>query len=269
MATDRRAAIAIREALSVNIAARLSSLDVYDEIDSTNSALLRLSPAQPGRFRACLADYQYSGRGRREREWVAGPGDCLCLSVSATTDATAVRPALSLCVGVQVVRQLEALGIDDVGLKWPNDIVHGGGKLGGILIELHQRGAQAHLVVGIGLNLGVRDVQRQQVSADGGLTPVGLQEITGDETPGREQLAAAMITAIIESAGLLEHGDDRGWRADWERFDVLRGREVDVVDSNGRFRGIVETIDEEGALLVSDGEYKHRLVAADVSVRPS
>ena len=109
-----------------------------------------------------VTDRQTAGRGSRGRTWLASPEASLTFSLLWRFDGGLERMSgLSLAVGLAVVEALEACGASGVKLKWPNDILHDGGKLGGILVELHNEvrsdnygeANAAMAVIGIGLNL--------------------------------------------------------------------------------------------------------------------
>src|ERR1700740_279764 len=106
---------------------------------STNSVLL----AEKGLARPVLlvADQQTAGRGRRGRRWPAAPGGGLTLSLAlAMLRHRRELAALPLVAGVAVARALHALGVTRAALKWPNDILVDGAKLGGILVETKSNG---------------------------------------------------------------------------------------------------------------------------------
>src|SRR5262245_2998906 len=135
---------------------------------STNSELLRESPAAPVLL---VAGEQTAGRGRRGRRWHSAPGAGLTFSLSRRVRRPARElAALSLVTGVAVARALRGLGVP-VELKWPNDLVAGGAKLGGILVETRAAGRDTLAVFGIGINcrgaeeLG-RRLRRQVASLD-------------------------------------------------------------------------------------------------------
>ena len=112
---------------------RLDILEVFAEIGSTNNYLLDQPAPLPGRIRVAVAQRQTAGRGRLERPWHSLESSGLCLSMSYTF---ASRPemisCLTLATGVSLIGSLEKLGADGLGLKWPNDLMFNGGKLGGI-----------------------------------------------------------------------------------------------------------------------------------------
>ena len=125
---------AIRSGLPASDAAGLASCEVAWEIDSTNAELLRRH-ATAG-VQVLLAESQTAGRGRRGRAWASPLAAHLYLSLQRRFDGgVAALSGLSIAVGVAAAEALRALGFAQVGLKWPNDLLAGDRKLGGILIE--------------------------------------------------------------------------------------------------------------------------------------
>lgn len=186
-----------------------------------------------------LAERQTAGRGRQGRRWVAGPG---ALLVSAVLPVRRPPDGASLAAGIAVAEVLSDLGIR-AGLKWPNDILLSGRKLGGILVEL--RGDLA--VVGIGLNVN-------NPCRDTGEAPnaTSLAEARNDPVD-REALFLALLTGLDRVwATWTAHGFGP-LRSRWNALDLTRGRPVRVGD---RLEGIASGVDESAALLVRlpDGE---------------
>jgi hypothetical protein len=130
-------------------------LEIIDRCESTSTLLLDRSPAgRPVRQRGRSARRQTAGRGRRGRGWLSAPADSLTFSLLWRFPPGLPAPAgLSLAAGVAVARALEGLGAAGIGLKWPNDILADGAKLGGILVETVTAGGCHIAVIGIGLNL--------------------------------------------------------------------------------------------------------------------
>src|SRR5438874_613698 len=122
---------------------------MVDRCGSTNAVLL--AEGKPDVL--LVAEEQTAGRGRRGRRWYSAPGAGVTFSLSAAIRRPAREFAgLSLVAGVGAARALRALGVAQAALKWPNDLVVGGAKLGGILVETRSHGRATHAVIGIGLN---------------------------------------------------------------------------------------------------------------------
>ena len=257
----------IRARLPDDARARLRRLEVHESLDSTNDRLLAVENLPPGHCDACLAEFQSAGRGRRGRRWVAPFASGLCLSVGwKFCDAPADLSALSLAAGVAVLRALGRLGVTGLALKWPNDIVRGDGKLGGILIDLRGDAAgPAYAVVGVGINVRLPTPAREQLAAEG----VDALDLASFGTPpSRNALAAALIAEL--SAALMEYGA-RGFAAfaqDWQAADALAGRSVAVLLGGGILEGRARGVGADGALLLEADGNLRRIVSGEVSVRP-
>jgi BirA family biotin operon repressor/biotin-[acetyl-CoA-carboxylase] ligase len=172
---------------------------------------------------------------------------------------------LSLAVGVAVARALASAGVADVQLKWPNDLLHAGRKLGGILIELHADAPQSSAaVIGIGLNVRlhatVRDAIAQAVTDIASLSK---------QVPQRNRLLAATLT---ELAQVLEQFAERGFaasRQEWMARHAHQGKPVTLSSADGStVAGRAAGVAEDGALLVETARGLERFVSGEVSLRP-
>ena len=115
----------------------ISQLELHQQMESTNGYLLAQPPGELSSGHICLAEEQTEGRGRRGRSWVSPFGSSIYLSIFwSYPSGPAHLSALSLAAGVAVVDGLKALGVAQVGLKWPNDILWDGRKLAGLLLEV-------------------------------------------------------------------------------------------------------------------------------------
>lgn len=248
--------------------AAFASIEVVDAIDSTNSELLRRRTPERGTV-ALFADTQHGGRGRQGRAWASPPGANLYLSLARTFDGNVARiGGLSLVVGVAIAEALRAIGAIEVDLKWPNDLVvddaHGVlRKLGGILIEGGLQDGRPRAVVGIGLN--VRMPAEAGHVIDQPWTDLQAQVDGG--APGREVVAAALLTSLAEA---LDRFDAEGLAPFLPRFDALdalRDAQIDAVIAGRTVTGVAAGIGGDGALLLRTADGMQPLYAGEVSVR--
>ena len=258
---------AIRDALPQWAAGRLRNLEVHEELSSTSDHLLAVAALPVGQFDACLAEYQSAGRGRRGRRWLAPFASGLCLSVNwSFGDAAAALGALSLAVGVAILRALRRLNIHGLALKWPNDIVHGRRKLGGILIDMRGEAAgPAYVVVGCGINVRLPQGLRAELQAEG-VEAAGLAELL-DSPLSRNALAASLVNEI---ALALEEFAARGLAAfmdEWRSADDLIDQPVRVLQGTETVEGLARGIDGDGALLVDVDGARRRILSGEVTVR--
>ena len=229
-------------------------LRMHTETDSTHDRLW--AGLEQGAIHSgcvCLAEYQTAGRGRRGRQWHSPPGRNLYMSLywRFERDPSALT-GLSLALGLAVARALASLGLQDIGLKWPNDIQVHGRKLAGLLVELRgQSGGPVDVVAGLGLNYGMDASTRlDQPWTD-------LRQCMSGAIPGRNECAGALLQAL--STGLSEYdpGQFPDVRKAWERFDVLNHRPVSVQGPRDEVLGIARGLAEDGALRVEvDGRVR-------------
>ena len=196
------------------------------EVDSTNRYLKDLPNAAIGT--AVLAARQTAGYGQRGRSWVSPPGAGMYLSVLVPlpTPLTLLPLAAGLAAHDAVTRWT-----GEAGLKWVNDIVARGHKLGGVLVEA----ARGRAVVGIGLNVRTPEVAGA----------IGLDALTS-APPTPEALAEAVREALDERLTAWGREGPAALRADWRAACVVLGRAVMVDD----VAGVAEDIGPGGELLV-------------------
>ena len=260
-------AAAVREALSPETVSRTARLDVFPEIDSTNGWLMAQPAPDTGMHRVAIAGHQAAGRGRGDKRWLSAPGSSLCLSVAHTfREMPDNLSSLTLAVGVAAVHALRDTGAGDVQLKWPNDIVAGEGKLGGMLAESHhQSEASATVVVGIGINLDLPPDILASVDSAWAHSPADLASILGRRV-SPESLSAAIIDHIVDTLSQFEEQGFRAFAATWRRYDWLQGRAVTVRQAGRSVHGTAFGIDSDGALLVKEAATTTRVISGSIEV---
>lgn len=261
-------ATAIRAALEPAARALLRTVEVEWSLPSSNAALLARAPPPPGACDVLLVEHQSAGRGRRGRSWLAPLGGSLALSIGASFDPLPRElSSLSLAIGLGVRRALAARGARELALKWPNDLLAAGGKVGGILIELRaESGGPAYVVIGIGLNLRLAPAALEAVAATGtraaDLAGVGL------DPADRNAIAAAVIGETLRGIERFAQSGFAAFAAEWAGADALRDRPVRVIAGSGTQQGVARGIDAGGALRLElpDGRMV-AVVSGEVSVR--
>jgi len=224
-------------------------VDVLAECGSTNAELLARAQAGAPSGTVVLAERQTAGRGRMGREWLSAPGDSLTFSLLWRFPPGMNLAGLSLAVGVSVARALGKVGAGDTALKWPNDVLRGGKKLAGILIELQSNTAA---VIGIGLNLRLPDAM-----------PMALREKSAalDLDVDTNGLLAAILVAFAA-------GGFAALRGEWLALHAWTGRMVRVLAPPGAaVEGACAGVAEDGALLLETPAGVQRILSGDVSLR--
>jgi BirA family biotin operon repressor/biotin-[acetyl-CoA-carboxylase] ligase len=241
-------------------------LELHEQIDSTNHRLFSRLDRDGPWPRACLTEYQSAGRGRRGREWRAAYGEGICLSLAWRFEAlpegfTAMAPALAAAAA----QAMEAAGAPRLQLKWPNDLLCGGRKLGGILIELRgEPPGPCAIVAGIGVNWRLPSGLR--VGLDQAVTDLASE--CGGRPPSRNRLIADLLAAWCEALSIFPLTGFEGFRDAWEARDLLAGRRVRIEEARGATRGVAVGLDASGALRMRLADGRERLWhGGEVSLR--
>jgi BirA family biotin operon repressor/biotin-[acetyl-CoA-carboxylase] ligase len=260
-------AAAILQALSESERERLDELEIFAQIDSTNTWLLERPAPRPGHFCVAIAEHQTAGRGRPGKQWISPPSSGLALSVSFTFAGTpASLPSLTLAAGIGIAAALQTIGVRDVGLKWPNDIVARDGKLGGILTELQPgRGTGATVVIGVGLNVELPRAMHMEAPVQWTARITDLRECV-DALPSRVTLTAGMVQCLLGCLDRFEAEGFGAFHAAWETYDWLKGKTVTIPQPAGPVTGIADGIDGDGALRIRTPEGIRRIVTGSVTV---
>lgn len=243
----------------------LDRLEVRFSAGSTSDELMRAPPPAPGRLHVLLAEYQTGGRGRRGRPWLSPLGSGICLSVAWCYDvAPAGLPSLALAAGAGIADGLEAADLGRIGLKWPNDLVSGGRKLGGILVDVAgESGGPLRVVIGVGLNV---DARPPAALPRGSLPPGCLADLAGRQVP-RNAVAATLIASLHEVLGRFGREGFAAYADSFRRRDVLAARPVVIEIDGRRTEGIGCGIADDGSLLLDTGSGPRPVMAGDVTLR--
>ncbi|MGH8658494.1 MAG: biotin--[acetyl-CoA-carboxylase] ligase [Gammaproteobacteria bacterium] len=253
--------------LDKNSAARPAQFDVLLETDSTNELLARRCIAQGSIHRhVCLAEFQSAGRGRAGRRWVAplASGICLSLGWRVCTPVGSIM-GLSLAVAVTLARLLKGeFGVQNIGVKWPNDILCGGAKVAGILIEVRgELGGSYHAVIGVGLN--VQGSTRLAAHVDQPWTDLRRAALAKHS---RNVVAIALISALFHALPEYEAEGFASFRDEWREYDLFRDKAVHLLLPSGDVvMGHARDVDADGALLLSVDGYLQRYHCGEVSLR--
>ncbi|CAN5119979.1 biotin--[acetyl-CoA-carboxylase] ligase [soil metagenome] len=265
MSADQRKPLdttALRSAL----AAPWRQLDVVTETGSTNADLLaRAAAGEAIAGSVLLAEFQNSGRGRHGRSWSAPPRSQIAMSVGVSTDGVPSDSWgwLPLLTGVAVVDALAATSEVSAGLKWPNDVLVGTGKLAGILAEV--AAASSEIVVGLGLNVSLSADEAPDPRATS-LTVLGA---TVDRTVLVANILAALSTRIGQwrAAG----GADEVLIRDYRKHSLTVGSQVRAsLPGDRSIVGQATDIDGFGRLLIDRGGEMTAVAAGDIThLRPA
>jgi len=242
---------------------------VFPVLDSSNEWTLHHADCGE----VCLVETQTAGRGRRGRQWYSPPQTNLYCSLKWCFET---RPhqmgLLSLVVAVAVAECLHAIGLRGHRIKWPNDIVYQNQKLAGILIESKQQANT--VVIGIGLNVHMsHDQDKHQTAIDQAWTSVDsllhAQKNKPKPAPSnRNKIASQLLNTLAKHLTHFQTLDFQQFLLQWQRWDVLQKKNVNVIYASQQRPAQVIGIDSQGALRVRlvDGSEK-TLYSTDISLR--
>ncbi|HXZ62135.1 MAG TPA: biotin--[acetyl-CoA-carboxylase] ligase [Acidimicrobiales bacterium] len=231
-----------------------------DEVGSTNSYVLEQARRGAPEGLVVAADHQTAGRGRLDRRWESPPGANLLASVLLRPDCAADDVHLcTVAVALAAADACKEMTDLEPQLKWPNDLLLGGGKLAGVLAEAEFAGDRpVAVVVGIGLNVAWPGPE--------GAGGTCLDDLRREAPPvDRRILLEHLLGAFGARRVLLD--DAAGRRAlaeELRRRCVTLGQEVRVVLSGEEFSGLATDVDDAGRLVVVTADGPRRISAGDV-----
>lgn len=252
----------IMAALPAPISPLLNNLELLDHVDSTNRLALLRAQEGAARGHTIVAEQQSAGRGRRGRQWVSPFGRNIYCSVIWHFDGgAAALEGLSLAVGVAVARALNTMGVEGIGLKWPNDVVWHGRKLAGILLEMAgDASGRCQVIIGIGINVAMAE-------ANGIDQPWVDAQTAAGRPVSRNQLLAQLLAELLP---LLVRFEDEGFaccREDWAALDSFAGQPVAVHLGEQVILGVAGGVNASGALLVDTPQGRQAFHGGEVSLR--
>lgn len=236
---------------------------IYESLDSTNAEALRVVASEEmlAPF-LILAEQQSAGRGRRGRHWISPFAENIYYSLVLRVDGGMRQlEGLSLIVGLAVMSSLHEFGVNDAGLKWPNDVLVANSKVAGILLELVGDPADVcHVVIGIGINVNMIAAS----NVDQAWTSVRLE--TG-RTVSRNEL---IIELGRKLQGYLIRHEAEGFaaiQAEWESNHLWQGREVTLIAGTHTVDGIVIGVDRQGGLRLNVAGQEKIFNGGELSLR--
>ena len=225
-------------------------VELLPTVDSTNAeARRRVQAGHDVDGLVLLAIDQTAGRGRRGHTWHCVPGRSLITTLVLAQPDLPRLSRVTVLTAVAACRALEAAGSAPIAIKWPNDLMHGEGKLGGILVEqLTSPGGQELLLVGIGINLALNPgdlpEELRSLATHADLSPT---EVT------RNSVLSPLVSGLDGALAALGSAEDHAWGQEYSRRSWLNGRRVRL-----QFEGQAQTVEvasvsTEGDLLLGDG----------------
>jgi len=206
-----------------------------------------------------IAGEQTAGKGRLERKWLSPPGN-IALSIVLYPDITSL-PYLIMIASLAAVQSIEAVAGTKAQIKWPNDIMIGGKKVGGILIENEVKGDKvAYSIIGIGINVDLNVADYPEMSANS-------TSLKSESVPGLRIKIIRLLLNEFERL-YLKLPDRKAIYETWRNRLVTLGKKVRATSGREIIEGTADSVDVNGALVIrqSDGRLV-KVVAGDVTLR--
>lgn len=253
---DRLSPEAIR--LAAGQLSTLTEIRVHERLDSTQAEVHRLAASGAPHGTLVVAEEQTAGRGRHGRNWLSPPGKGIWMSLLVRPPLViSAAPQMTLVAATALCRALRRETGAEIGIKWPNDLLSGGKKLCGILVEsVGEDEWIRHMAVGIGIDCNL-EAEDYPPELAGKATSLLLE--TG-RTFDRGALAGAVLREFDRLYGLYLAEGFSAIRSLWESMSVTIGMRVRH-EAGGRLtEGIAEGLDERGALIVRTAEGERAIV---------
>lgn len=241
----------------------VEAMTIAQSLDSTNLQAARRIADGGAHGYCCVAEQQSAGRGRRGRHWLSPFARSLYFSlVWEFNSGAAALEGLSLCVGVAVARAMARAGVDEVNLKWPNDVLRSGRKLAGILLEMQGDPAGiCQVVIGVGVNVRLTGIDTRSIAQP--WADLADLSIGGD----RNGLLVLILDELVAALTRYTAEGFRPFRDEWMGLDAYRGREVVVQLGGSWLTGIAEGVDAGGGLQLRTAQGMRTFHGGEVSLR--
>lgn len=220
--------------------------------------------SQHGSNVVVLAETQAAGRGRRGREWVSPYARNIYCSIGIKLAISDRQLALlSLFTGLKLCRSLHQAGYQQVRLKWPNDLLIGRSKLGGVLVEVKPLDEKRHLVV---IGFGINVLMSEEELADIGQPSASLLQIDAGN-PDRTKILVQLLGALLPALNRYPQNQLSEITREFQLQDAYAGELVEISLEDGQTRGINHGINALGQLCLQTDEGMQFYSVGELSLR--
>jgi BirA family biotin operon repressor/biotin-[acetyl-CoA-carboxylase] ligase len=237
-------------------------LFLFETIDSTNSCARALGDAGTAEGAVVVAEYQTNGRGRLGRTWSAEPGTSLLFSTLLRPPITVETAGLlTLFASAAIARAVERSTSLTVECKWPNDLLLGGKKFCGILIEnSFQQAGLSYAVIGAGIN-----VNQQEFPEEIAARATSLARETGTSFE-RNKILLSILSELDSMYTSVRRGEFELAFSEWTKRCGMFGKAITVQEHDSTVSGVAVRLHRDGGLVIRMAEGERTIYAGDVSV---
>ena len=243
----------------------IGEISCFEQIDSTNRWLLDQARQKNVHHHVCVAKSQSAGVGRNGKPWFGGSSDNILMSVAHEFDMPMARlSGLSLVVGIAIVDALESFGVNNLFLKWPNDVYLNGNKLAGILIQTQSSAEKKQsAIVGIGLNIRIDDKDKKTIGQ-----PVAQLSKLGFNVDQRELIIAAIINQLFKVFEQFTQTGLDSYLERWHKLDHLKDQDVQLTQGSEKIIGKYLGINRYGSIRITlQNNQINEYYAGELSIR--
>ena len=268
--------VGVESFLTSEVADSIEIFDVLFSVDSTNDYVLKLLSQSEKRLAEAkgivvVAEQQTAGRGRRGRQWFSPFAGSIYLTLGwQFSQGVAAIEGLSLVVGLKVLKAIQQeYGLENLQLKWPNDILYKGEKLAGVLIEMQGDPSDiCSLAIGIGVNINLPKVKKNQIDQPW-IDLATIVRAEKKELQSRNQFLAVLLNNLLPMIENFEQTGFKPYQQEWQLYDAYAGAEVCLHAGKELFIGRACGIDSSGAYGIETESGSQYFNGGEVTLRVS
>ena len=242
-----------------------SNIEIFvsQSTGSTNEDAKNFLSEQSSLLSVHTSEQQVAGKGRNGKKWISPKGKNIYLSIGWLSNLKYSQlDGLSLAIGTILASSLKKFTQNQVGIKWPNDLLVKNKKISGILIETIDLDKKIGVVIGIGINVHMSEEEGKEIDQSW----ISLDEVT-DSKNNRNEIIGDIVNKVFQLTSLFIKEGFKPYKSDYELLDMLAGKKCSV-----NIRGInkivnVLGVNDKGEMLVKDGSEYLTLRYGEVSIR--
>lgn len=239
----------------------------FDSIDSTQNQALKMADKSENDGAIIIAQKQTGGKGRAGRRWISPRGGIwfsIILRPKFEISSTTLFPIASSLALSKAIEKIFKISPE---LKWPNDVTIKNKKLAGMLVDVTlESNTIQYMVLGVGINFDIDVKQIEKILKD---TPNFYGVATLNEQKKKVKPVQLVQEFLIELEKVYESLVNRQTKniiSQWTKRSSTIGRDVQVETIHGKIIGKAIRIDDDGALVITNANKEHRVIAGDITV---